>query len=150
MSRFVRPDTKVLKISQGDTLTVKRRLNHGEQSAAFARMYLAGVDGQMRVNPMEVGLQTIVAYLVDWSLTDDNGKLVIIRDQPVETVVAALHALSPEDFAEIRAAIDAHEAAMQAERSEEKKLQASPPVGAAISPSPSAPVNPSSGSETLM
>ena len=47
-SRFVRPDVTVLHISEGDTLTVKRRLNAGEHRAMFARMYLAGVDGQLR------------------------------------------------------------------------------------------------------
>ena len=120
MSRFVRPETVVLTISQGDTLTVKKRLNHGEQQAAFTRMYLAGVDGQMRTNPLEVGLHTVAAYLLDWSLKDDQGQQVVIRDQPLSALLTALNNLAPEDFVEIRDAIYAHQAEQEQERAAEK------------------------------
>jgi hypothetical protein len=145
-SRFVRPDTTTLKISQGDTLTVKRRLTSGEQRAMYARMYLAGADGSLKVNPLETGIALIAAYLLDWSLTDEDGRLVVIRDQPLETVLAALNMLGQESFTEILKAIQAHEAAMLAERAEEKKLTGGSPVVVATSPSPSDAAVPSSGS----
>jgi hypothetical protein len=42
MSRYVVPETKTLTISNGDTLVVRKRLNRGEQTAAFARRYIHG------------------------------------------------------------------------------------------------------------
>lgn len=136
MSRFVRPDTKILKISNGDTLTVKCRLNSGEQRAAFARMAVAGVDGEMRVNAMQVGLSLVVAYLVDWSLTDEDGNVVEIRDQPPETVTAALDALDVESYTEIKNAIEEHDEAVRAARDEAKKNRDSGNGSLAISTSP--------------
>lgn len=145
MSRFVRPETKVLKISQGDTLTVKRRLNSGEQREAFARMYVAGVDGAMRVNSLAVGLSLVLAYLVDWSLTDDNGKIVAIRDQPVDVVVAALDALEADSYTEIKDAIQAHDVAVREERDTEKKERAGANGSSAISPLPDSVTGDTSG-----
>lgn len=135
MSRFVRPETLNLKLSDGDWLLVKRRLNSGEQRAAFARMYLAGIDGTLRVNPLQAGMARITAYLLDWSLTDDDGKPVVIREQPIDSVVAALDSLSPEDFAEVTGAIEKHEQAMAAESAEKKRIRAGEPTSAPTSPS---------------
>lgn len=131
MNRFVAPETQVLKISRGDTLTVKRRLNAGEQRAAFARMALAGTDGALRINPLEVGLATILAYLVDWSLTDASGKVVPISGQAPDVVAAALNALDPGSYAEIREAIEAHDAAVQEAREQEKNDQGTPSASVA-------------------
>lgn len=135
MSRFVRPETTILKISNGDTLTVKRRLTSGEVREMHKRMYISGVDGTLRANPLQAVLAMVVTYLVDWSLTDDEGRLVAIRDQPTETVIAALDALDSESFVEIKTAIDAHEAEMAAERDQEKKQSAGVNELSAISPS---------------
>ncbi len=149
-SRFVRPDTTVLKISDGDTLTVKRRLTSGEQRACYARMYLAGVDGQLRVNPMETGLALVTAYLVDWSLTDDADTRVEIRGASIDELTSILNNLDHESFVEIKQAIEAHEVAMVVERTEEKKRMAGATNGLAISPSRSGPDGASNTSETLM
>src|SRR5579864_6637013 len=77
-SRFVRPSTRTLTLANGDTLTVKRRLSSGEQRAAFARMYLTGADGALSLNTLQTGMAIITAYLVNWSLTDDDGQHVDI------------------------------------------------------------------------
>lgn len=122
-SRFVRPETTQLPLSNGDWLLVKRRLTHGEQVDAFARETVSANDGTVRVNPLRVGDAKVLAYLVDWSLTDDDGAQVIIRGQSIEVVESALRALDPEDFSEIKAAIDAHEQAMAQERAAEKKTR---------------------------
>ena len=121
MSRFVRPETATLALSDGDTLIVRKRLTYGEQRASYSRMYMAGLDGRLRVNPFETGRALVVAYLLDWSLCDDDGQRVEIRGQPTETIEGAIDALSPEDFDEIRTAIETHEKAMLAEREAEKK-----------------------------
>lgn len=138
-SRFVRPETTILRISNGDTLTVKRRLN--------------AVDSR-RLRAME-GLPTlaeaalVIVYLVDWSLVDDAGKRVVIAGESATTLANSLDNLDEDAFDEIYAAISAHVQAMKMEREAEKKMVAM--TGAeAISPSPSIAIGASTGSETLM
>jgi hypothetical protein len=115
MSRFVRPETLTLTISDGDTLTVKRRLNSGEERALFARMYTAGANGQLKVNPFQTGIAIVTAYLLDWSLTDD-GKRVAIADLSVDALTRVLDGLDPTTYGEIRQAIEAHDNAVREER----------------------------------
>ena len=136
-SRFVRPDVDVLTISHGDTLTVKRRLNSGERRALFSAMYQETRAGLLRVNPMQVGVATVMAYLVDWSLRDESGQLVDIKGQPAVSVAAALDALDEESFLEIKGAIEAHEQRMTEERSAEKNATGGGSGSSATSPSPS-------------
>lgn len=136
MSRFVRPDVTKLKISGGDTLVVKRRLNAGEQRAAFARMATAAADGSLHVNRLQVGHAMVLAYLVDWSLTDDSGKVVEIRDRPIEAIEAALNALDSESYTEIKTAIEDHDAAIREAREQEKNGPDGANESSAISPSP--------------
>lgn len=137
-SRVVRPETLTLQISGGDWLLVKKRLNAGEQRAMFARMYLAGIDGLLRANPLQHGLAQITAYLLDWSLTGPDDAQIVIRDKPIEVVAAALDALDPESFGEIRLAVEAHEEAMSKAREQEKNGRDGVKESSAISPSPSA------------
>lgn len=145
-NRFLDPEVTILKLSDGDTLTVKRRLNAGEQRAAFARMATAGVDGTMRVNPLQVGLSTILAYLVDWSFTDKNGNLVEIQGKSPEDLGAAIDALDPESFDEVKNAIEAHDVAVRKAREHEKKVLAGAKESSAISPSPADVTGDTSGS----
>ena len=146
MSRFVKPESKTLKISQGDTITVKRRLNSGEQRAAFARMAVAGLDGEMHVNRMEVGVSLMLAYLLDWSLTDDAGEPVVIRDEPPDVVLAVLNSLDPESFSEIKDAIELHDAAVREERERVRSFPDGASESKAISPSPAPADGDTSGS----
>ena len=146
-SHFVRPELITLTLPIGESLTVKRILNTGEHRAAIARMYAAGPDGrlavgptgELRSNPINFGWATVLAYLVDWTLTDDQGAIVRIRDQPLEVVEAALRALDFGVYRTIEAAITAHDDVMQAQREAEKKTRAGAPSSDPISPSPSAP-----------
>ncbi len=146
MSRFPKPETTVLTLKNGDTITVRRRLNAGETRAAYARMYLAGVDGTLRANPLQTGIARCTAFLLDWSLTDDDGKPVVIRGVGVEELTSALDSLDMESFVEIREAIEAHEAAQLTAREQEKKDPAGATSASAISSSPSAAAGASSGS----
>lgn len=132
-SRVVRPETTKLHISDGDWLLVKKRLTHGEQSAAFQRRYHAQADGVL-VNLSQVDLAQVTAYLLDWSLVDLDDRLLVIRGEPIDNVEAALNSLEPESFAEIATAIRTHEAAMQAERVAEKNVQSGESAPPAISP----------------
>lgn len=133
-SRFIRPDTDTLTISQGDTLVVKRRLNAGERRQMFAEMYRESLDGRLRFNPVTTGISRVLAYLVDWSLKDE-GKPVVIRDQPTSVVAAALDGLDPDSFTEILAAIEAHEDRMTTAREQEKNGQDGATESSATSPS---------------
>jgi hypothetical protein len=152
-SRFVGAEVTVLRLPpsegspNGDTLTVKRRLTAGEQRAMFNRMYRT-VDGKTSVDRLEVGMATCVAYLVDWSLTDDDGQLVPLRGLPPEDVIAMLNSLSPEDFKEISAAIDAHSEAMESFRDAEKKTGPGDAASPSTSPLPADLVGATNGSGT--
>jgi len=144
--RVVEPLTTTLAISDGDTLVVKRQLNAGETRAAFARMAVAGIDGARRVDSMEVGRSLMVAYLVDWSMVDPRGHVIPIRDQPPEAISAALESFDSDTFAEIREAIEAHDAAVRAARDQEKNGRGGENGSSAISPSPVSVTGDTSGS----
>jgi hypothetical protein len=147
-SRFTRPETTTLPLANGDTLTVKRRLTAGEQRAMFSRMYQTGAEGLLQLDRMQLGLATMLAYLVDWTLTDDNGQLVEIRGLPPEDLAVILDSLTPEDFKEISTAIDAHSEAMEAFRAAEKKTASGGAGSPSTSPSPADLVGATSGSAT--
>ena len=116
MSRFVTPAEVRIAISDGDYLIVKNRLNAGETLDMYARM--RGADE--KVDPLKFGHAVIGAYLLDWSITDDDGRVVSIRNQPPDVVAGALTNLEYPDYQEILAAIQAHEQTIAAARQEKK------------------------------
>jgi hypothetical protein len=125
MSRFVRPDSERLEISGNDWLLVKKRLTAGEQRHAFARIVKRSTLGEkLELDPEAMGLEKIVAYLLDWSLRDDTGAIVPIRDQPVAAIEAALLSLDAASFEEIHTAISAHEEREALAIADEKKTAA--------------------------
>jgi hypothetical protein len=84
-----------------------------------------------------------VAYLVDWSLAEHAE----IQGLSEVALLSVLDALDPARDKEIRAAVEAHDAAMTAERETEKNATDGATASPAISPSPSAVAGASSGSE---
>jgi hypothetical protein len=148
VSRFIRPEITTLHISNGDTLTVKKRLTHGERAAMYARMYIAGLDGRLRVNPLTSGMAVVLAYLVDWSFVGEDDALVEIRGRPIEEVEAALNMLDPASFDEVKQAVQAHEDRMIAEREAEKKTLSGARASSATSGSRSSADGGTSGSAT--
>jgi hypothetical protein len=147
MNRFIHPETAILTLANGDTLVVKQRLNTGERRKMFASMYResANGDGRDRVDPLKTGVSTVLAYLLDWSLTDD-GRPVPIRDQGEDVVRGALDALDYESFTEILRAIEAHEIRQDEARALEKKSPAGASGSSPTSPSPSGVAGATSGS----
>lgn len=127
MSRFNKPEKDVLTLANGDTLTVRRRLNVGEQYVLFERMSVL-LNGERESDPLKVPFARAVVYLIDWSLRDDQGNLVVIRDQPAAIVENALRNLDTDDWREIREALDAHITRQEAARAEEKKLPSGAPA----------------------
>jgi|SRR5215831_5147967 len=138
--RFVQPTTRRLELSEGDWLLVKTRLTAGERRDAWSRMVITAPDGTRSINPHMVGLATILAYLVDWNITDPTGRIVPLRpldgQDPMVVATAALDHLDPESYDEILQAVKRHELQMIAEREAEKKTRRGDPMSSATSPSP--------------
>lgn len=135
-SRFVKPAVTVIPLSDGDSITVKSRLNHGEQADAHARMYTeASPDGTVSVDRRRVSDAIILAYLVDWTFCDSEGELVPIRGVSAEELDATLRSLDPFDWIELRDAIMAHDVAVAQARASEKKSPAGELALPATSPS---------------
>jgi len=110
-SRFVRPDSRTLTLANGDTLIVKRRL-----SAVESRIMRA-----MQAHPTLAEPGVVMAYLLDWSLKDDDGQRVVIAGVASNVLASALDSLDADDFDELYAAIAKHAAEMKAERDAAKK-----------------------------
>lgn len=153
-SRFVRPDVVTLPLPPNldgtvDTITVKKRLNAGELRAQIAKSYRPdGPEGTMVYSRLHSGLALVAAYLVDWSLTDDEGERVPIRGLSYDDMVRTVDSLDPDDFTELKTVVEAHEAAMDKERAQEKKLPGGPTTASATLPLPSELVGASTGSAT--
>lgn len=146
-SRFVRPETVRLDLTGGDWVRVKRRLNHGEQRKAHEQMCTVTADGSLKVNPFRVPTVTVLWYLVEWNLTDEEGRAIELRGRSLTDLEATLDSLDADDFAELWQVIDAHIAAMTREREQEKKTRTGATPSPATLPSPFAAAGASNGSE---
>jgi len=128
--RFATNDTRTLTLSDGETLTVKTRLAHGEVQQMFQRMYEQR-DGQTVVSAGSADA-IIVAYLIDWSAKDERGQPVPLRGLSPADVQDRLNAMEHDSVIEIRNAIREHDDAMRAELDALKKtaggVTVSPPI----------------------
>ena len=133
--RYRNPETVKLEISHGDWLLVKKHLTAGESRRMFASM----LDPSGGVAPVNVGMSKLVAYLLDWSIDDANGKRVVIADKSDAEKTAMLDNLPAEDFKEILRAVEAHERTVDEERAREKNFpdgeSASSPISPSLEPS---------------
>jgi pectin methylesterase-like acyl-CoA thioesterase len=120
VGRFVRPETVTLTLENGDRLIVRKRLSAGQQRARLARCYVTAPDGATRLNGLEIGRATMLAYLVDWTITDE-GEPVPIRGLSEDELAAVVDNLEGPDFREVREAIEAHERREADAREDEKK-----------------------------
>lgn len=130
--RVRRPTTDRLELTEGDFLIVKHDLSAGEyrelmRAAARPVMVsaMAGVATMptVELDPIAAGLATVLAYLLDWSFTDADGRPLVIADQPAAIVKAALDHIDSDAYMEVQKAILAHQAARSAEVAEEKKTR---------------------------
>jgi hypothetical protein len=119
-SRFVRPDVVTLPISNGDTITIRKQLNNGEQRALFDRARIPD-SNPPKMDIVKVPMAMIAAYLLDWTLTDDDGHRVEIRGQSADDLLAIVDSLDATTVNEITKVIGDHVAASEAARAEEKK-----------------------------
>jgi hypothetical protein len=122
--------------TDGDWILVKKYLTWGEARDSEVRLFKAGVKpGELRVDPAQIGATLVVAYLLDWSLTDADGNPILVRRKGEEAILAALRALDQDKGNEIIAAVTKHDAAMTAAIEAEKKDPAGATASSAISAS---------------
>lgn len=118
--RFVQPETVTLQISDGDWIEVKKRLTTGESRRSKAVLVKeVRQDGRMTPDFEMVGIAEVLAYLVDWSLKDKDGKPSRIDTDAKKR--AAIDQLDDDTFEEISDAIAAHVKAEEEARAEAKK-----------------------------
>jgi len=95
--RVRRPETIRIALSDGEWILVKKYLTAGEQRAIFRRMMRDGVTGD-QIDSVRVGWSKMVGYLLDWSATDPDGKLIAIHDKSEDEIGAALDAMPVDAF----------------------------------------------------
>jgi hypothetical protein len=132
----LRPETTRLENSTGDWIVVKRRLNAGERQDQFAMLTADSRIDDLRVNRRKVGLSKMVAYLVDWSVTDPDGKKIKILYQSQDAIEQALRGLPTEVFTEILEMVEKHDEQADLSREKEKNAQAGENGSSSDSPSP--------------
>jgi len=132
LSRVRRPETDTLPISGGDTITVKKFLTAGEFRELIhaatkpvrldASTVASGRDVGFEIDPTESGVAIVLAYLLDWSFTDFDGRPIVIRNQPAAVVRAALDIIDADSYMEVQRAIQDHDKSMRAFAESEKKI----------------------------
>ena len=155
--RFVHPNVITLPLSDGDWIVVKQRLTAGEHGEMNRRIYhptetlCPKCEEQylVHVDQRYAGLAPILAYLVDWSF-EQHGERVVIQGLAAEDLERILETVDPEDLAEVRRAVEAHQEHQRVIREEQKKTRAGAPPSSPISASRDAAGGATSGSETSM
>jgi hypothetical protein len=142
---FVRPESIPLSISGGHTITIKKRLNHGEREDMYTRWAPFVEPGQpVHFDRREVRTSKVLTYLIGWTLKDDGGVPVPMSPQLDEQErLATIRSLDPDRFLEIHTAIEAHEDAYDEAK---KNALAGAPASPTTSASPSAVPGDTSGS----
>lgn len=121
-SRLVRPDTKQIPISDGDWILIKRRLTASDARRRYQRSVsptATDAAGEPVADKALAGQATVLAYLLDWSLSETEPTLKITHASEAE-IAAATDLIDTDTYIEILRAIEAHEAALLAERTAEK------------------------------
>ena len=134
--RVRKPATVRLDLSEGDHLLVKEDLTAGEYRElmrASARPVMvtqasAAAAPTMELDPVAAGVATVLAYLLDWSFCDADGRKIPVADQPRELVRAALDNIDADAYMEVQKAIQEHQAARKAAIDAEKKTRSGAPT----------------------
>ena len=131
--RVRRGATDRLPLTQGDSLLVKRYLTAGEyrellrassKPVTVTAGTAAGAPG-LELDPVAAGEAMVLAYLLDWTFQDVDGRPLVIADQPAAVVAAALRAIDSEAYMEVQRAIQQHQADTAAALEAEKKTSPS-------------------------
>lgn len=120
-SPIVTPRTIRLQLSGDRWVDVRERLNHGEHTALSNALHERDSDGELHYNALKWNDAMVLAFLVDWNLTDDNGRVIPIRGATREELAATIANFDEDDFQELREAIQTHVTALSAARAEKKR-----------------------------
>jgi hypothetical protein len=135
VSDVVVPRTTVLPLLGGRSITVREELNHGQHTAMQARKYRETEQGELRLNAHTVSDAIVIAYLVDWTLTDQRGKPIAIMGLPPNELQDVLNNLRQPVAEEVKRAIQAHDAAANATAEALKKTESTDAPSPSTSPS---------------
>lgn len=135
MLGLVTPEPVRLRLSDGDWVDVRKRLNHGEHSRMLERLYIITPNGEAHRDPLKWADVIVTTYLLDWSLADPAKGRLDIRGQPLTAIQAALDLIDPDDFAEVREAIETHASAVARVMAEKKRIRSGEAVSSTTSPS---------------
>ena len=126
--RMRRAATDRLALSQGDAIVVKRYLTAGESREMWrASMKPATPGAPIELDPIAASEALVLAYLLDWTFADADGRPIVIADQSPATVRAALAAIDSDAYLEVQKAIQDHQAATAAALEAEKKTASGAP-----------------------
>ena len=121
-SAVVTPRTKVLPLPvDGWTLTVHEELNHGQHIAMLARVYRETEDGKLHRDALKNSDALVIAYLVDWTLTDSSGERIDIKGLKPEDLQDVLNNLRIPVALQVKQAVQAHDATIGAAAEDQKK-----------------------------
>lgn len=104
----VMPQTVILPLAYGWTVTVWEELTHGQYNDMRSRIYAEADGGALKPNTEKFFDGLIVAYLVDWTLTDAQGARIEIRGLKPDALQDALRNLRQFAALEVQRAIEAH------------------------------------------
>jgi hypothetical protein len=129
INAFVVPDVTRLVLPSGHWIDVKVELSYGEAREMYARMRKQFAPGEQPVlDPTLIAPCRMAAYIVAWSCVDAGGR-------PVAISQSAFDNLKGRVAREIREALDAHEAAVEAAQEAEKNDPDGASVSSPITPS---------------
>lgn len=158
MARMARQShTKLPLKKDGDWILVRDRLNVGERSAFYGKVY-KGTDaaGKADTDIAVVQQETVAAHVVDWHLTYEDGTTMSSpltggleggQMSPAE-ILSFINNMDVDDFDEIYALVDGNNKTQAAKREAEKNEKAGARDEAPSSPLPSGGASPSSTSES--
>jgi hypothetical protein len=119
---FVQPERVRLDLGDGYWIDVKKELNVGElRSAGQAAAGAVNPEGWFRPNLEMAGLAQIVAYLIDWNLTDAQGKVPPIEGNDAAKL-AAIKAMPQRLLNLLDSAIEQHILATMETDEAQKKM----------------------------
>lgn len=122
LAATVVPRTVTLPVGLAEwTVTVREELTHGDDVAMQARMYRESDGGKLSVDHVRYGDAMVLAYLVDWTLTDAGGQRIEIAGKSASEVQDVLTNLRRFVYREVHRVIDAHDDACRAREAELKK-----------------------------
>lgn len=112
MADFVVPSVTRIALSGDEWIDVKTELNVGDARRLFASKVKTMQPGITEFDPEEMGRASVLAYVVNWSFSSRGAAYAFGPD--------ALDNMTQPRFFEIKRAVEAHEAKVEAEQETRK------------------------------